>query len=176
MIYERAKFNCRDQKEGESVEQYILALYELVESCEYRELKDKMLKDRIVVGIRDSSLSEHLQMDANLTLDKAKRAVRQKEAIHEQTISLQGDGSKKNLVVVDELSSCHKQKTARSEGKNVSNPASKQCTCCGREKHASADKCPAQKTIYHKCKRKGHYSATYVFIKNSCPSCSRRGY
>ena len=161
VIYERAKFNRRDQKEGESVEQYISAMYKLMESCEYRELKDEMLRDRIVIGIRDSSLYERLQMDANLTLDKAKRAVRQKEAVHEQTISLQGDGSKKNLVVVDEIRGRHKRTTTRSGGKNVSNPASKylQCTHCGREKHASADKCPAQKAICHKCKRKGHYSA-----------------
>ena len=52
VIYERAKFNRRDQKEGESVEQYISALYDLVESCEYGELRDEMLRDRIVVGIR----------------------------------------------------------------------------------------------------------------------------
>ena len=68
VIYERAKFNRRDQKEGESVEQYISAF-----------------------GIRDSSLSKRLQMDANLTLDKAKRALPQKETIHKQTISLQAD-------------------------------------------------------------------------------------
>ena len=55
-----------------------------------------MLRDCIVVGIRDCSLSEHLQMDANLTLDKVKRSVRQKEAIHEQTISLQGDEAEKS--------------------------------------------------------------------------------
>ena len=88
VIYERAKFNHRDQKEGESIEQYISVLYELVESCEYGELRDKMLRDRIVVGIRDFSLFERLQMDANLTLDKAKRTVHQKEAVHKQTMSL----------------------------------------------------------------------------------------
>ena len=34
-IYERAKFNRRDQREGESAEQYITALYEIVKTCEY---------------------------------------------------------------------------------------------------------------------------------------------
>lgn len=53
MIYERAKFNHRDQREGESVEQYISSLYKLVESCKYGELKDETLRDRIVVEIRD---------------------------------------------------------------------------------------------------------------------------
>lgn len=85
----------------------------------------------------------------------------QKEAVHEQTISLQGDGSKQNPVVVDELKGHHKRKTTPSGGKNASNSANKpsQCTRCGREKHASVDKCPAQKATCHKCKRKGHYSS-----------------
>ena len=44
-------------------------------------VKEEMLRDRLVVGIKDiMSLSEKLQTDAELTLDKAKRAVRQKEA------------------------------------------------------------------------------------------------
>ena len=77
----------------------------------------------------------------------------------------------KNLVVVDELRGRHKWKTTCSGGKNVSNPANKylQCTCCGHEKHASADKCPAQKGTCHKCKRKGNYSAM-CFSKTVAPA------
>ena len=52
VIYERARFNKRDQREGETAEQYIQVLYELVESCEYGDLRDEMLRDRLVVGIR----------------------------------------------------------------------------------------------------------------------------
>ena len=135
VIYEQAKFNRRDQKEGESIEQYISALYELVESCEYGELRDEMLRKRIVIGLRDFSLSKCLQMDDNLTLDKAKKTVHQKEAIHEQTMSLQGDGSKQNPVVVDKLKDHHKRKTAPSGGENSSNSGNKptQCTHCGVE-------------------------------------------
>ena len=69
-IYERARFNRRNQLEGESSEQYITALYELVETCEYGGLQQEMLRDRIVVGIRDQALSERLQCDAELTLEK----------------------------------------------------------------------------------------------------------
>ena len=46
-IYERAKFNRRDQREGESSEQYITTLYELIENCEYGTLKQEMLRDRL---------------------------------------------------------------------------------------------------------------------------------
>ena len=88
MIFERARFNRRNQREGEFAEEYITCLYNLVESCEYGELKSEMIHDRLVVGIRDSSLSEHLQTDAALTLEKAKTIVRQREAVQEQKLIL----------------------------------------------------------------------------------------
>ena len=38
IIFERAKFNRRNQLEGESAELYITALYALVETCNYGDL------------------------------------------------------------------------------------------------------------------------------------------
>ena len=58
VIFERARFNRRNQQEEESVEQYITVLYNLVETCEYGAIKDEMLRDQLVVGIADSALSE----------------------------------------------------------------------------------------------------------------------
>ena len=72
VIFEQARFNCHCQAARESVEQFITSLYTLAESCNYGELKDQMIHDRIVMGIHSESQSEQLQMDANLTLDKAK--------------------------------------------------------------------------------------------------------
>ena len=76
-IFERARFNRRNQCEGESAEHYIMALYELAENCDYRDMKSEMIRDRLVVGIRDNALSERLQLDPDLDLEKAKKAVRQ---------------------------------------------------------------------------------------------------
>ena len=50
VIFERARFN-RCNHHGELIEQYITALYHLVDSCEYGALKEEMLWDSIVVGI-----------------------------------------------------------------------------------------------------------------------------
>ena len=61
VIYERARFNRRDQLEGESAEQYITCLYSLIETCEYGTFKEEMLRDRLVVGIRDAAMSQKLQ-------------------------------------------------------------------------------------------------------------------
>ena len=59
-------------------------MYSLAADCEFSELKEQLIQDRIVVGIRDSSLSTKLQMDADLTLEKAKQLVRQQEAVRGQ--------------------------------------------------------------------------------------------
>lgn len=84
VIFERAKFNARKQQPGEPVETFITALYGLVEYCEYRGMRDEMLRDRIVVGILDTKVAEKLQLDAELTLEKAITQVRQSEAIKSQ--------------------------------------------------------------------------------------------
>ncbi|KAL5470742.1 hypothetical protein EMCRGX_G028754 [Ephydatia muelleri] len=49
-----------------------------------------MIRDRIVVGIRDEALSKRLQLDPDLTLEKAKKIVRQQEAVQEQQQVLKG--------------------------------------------------------------------------------------
>ena len=47
VIFNRASFNKRDQRENESSEEYITALYELLETCEYGTLRDEMLWDSL---------------------------------------------------------------------------------------------------------------------------------
>ena len=153
VIFERARFNRRCQLEGESVDEYITSLYTLVESCDYGPLRDEMLRDRIVVGIRDAAMSEKLQLDPELTLEKTKRLVRQKEAVHEQHRELHtgATGASKNVpIVIAEV------KNRRCRERGVQNRRL-QCTRCGLERH-SLDKCPASNATYHKCGRRGHYS------------------
>ena len=81
VIFERARFNMRRQEESESVDTFITALYSLAEHCGYGNLHDEMIRDRIVVGIRNGRLSEKLQLDSRLTLESAVTQVRQAEAV-----------------------------------------------------------------------------------------------
>ena len=166
VIYERARFNRRDQLEGESAEQYITCLYSLIETCEYGTFKEEMLRDRLVVGIRDAAMSQKLQMDAELTLEKAKKAIRQKEAVYEQQRELQGDGSAKDPIVVDEVrhTRWRGQKTKggssyRPQPKRGGTRGSQPCMRCGKTRHPTPDKCPALSATCRKCNRKGHYAS-----------------
>lgn len=49
-IFERAKFNRRHQEEGETADMFITAVHALLERCNVGELKDELIRDRIVVG------------------------------------------------------------------------------------------------------------------------------
>lgn len=65
VIFEKAQFNMRCQQEGESAEAFITAVHKLAEHCSFGALKDELIRDRIVVGIK--------------TLSKAIQKVRQSE-------------------------------------------------------------------------------------------------
>ena len=152
MIFERTRFNCQVQEHEESVEQFITSLYSLSENCQYGELKDEMIHDRMVVGIRNSALSKRLQMDKTLTLDKAKKMVRQREVVKEQQHMLkQGEETSLDFVRSDTRSTrtTSSQRQATRETK---------CTRCGRGPHTKQS-CPAKKATCCRCSRKGHFAA-----------------
>ena len=71
VIFERVKFNSRKQLQDETVDSFITDLFCLAEHCAYGQLHNEMIRDRLVVGLLDASLSEKMQLDAELTLDKA---------------------------------------------------------------------------------------------------------
>ena len=91
VIYERAKFNLRAQGQTESADSFITALYTLAEHCEYGALRDELLRDRIVVGIKNAALSRKMQMERNLDLAKAIDMVRQAEDIERQQKDLKSE-------------------------------------------------------------------------------------
>ena len=90
VIYERAKFNRRKQESGESVDTFITDLYGLAEHCQFGTLHDEIIRDRIVVGLLDQKLSEKLQLDSELTLEKAINSIRQCEAVKKQQPVVRG--------------------------------------------------------------------------------------
>ena len=169
VIFERARFNRRSQQPDESAETFITSLYSLAENCAYGDLRDQMIRDRIVVGIRDSTLSERLQLDPELTLEKAKTLVRQREAVHEQQSILRGGAPKQESTIdfVKRKPSWRgrvPQKTpsrGNQQSPRGSQPAStngNKCMRCGKGPHPRK-LCPAREAVCHTCKKKGHYSS-----------------
>ena len=61
-----------------------IVVFRLAEWCDFKQQHDEMIRDRLVGGVADTSLSKKLQLDPSLTLDKPLAQARQKETVHQQ--------------------------------------------------------------------------------------------
>ena len=120
----------RRQEEGEPVDAFVTDLYSLAEHCDFNDLHDQLIRDRIVVGIRDSKLSEKLQLDSELTLEKAITKVRQSETVHAQQTVLRGDESKESKS--GPIGGVHAQKKHPASTKKAP-PKKSNCSRCGKQ-------------------------------------------
>ena len=68
VIYERFRFNQKAQREGESFDQFLTDLKELANTCQFGQMHDELLRDKIVVGVRDDTLRKQLLQKKELTL------------------------------------------------------------------------------------------------------------
>lgn len=128
-----------------------------------------MIRDRLVVGIKDAKLSEALQLDPDLTLEKTKTKIRQKEAVLEQQKLLNTsipDSSDSNTMTADEIRSSYGRDNFRGCSQGIYNQQrAPECSRCGKEYHQRS-RCPARDAICQKCKKRGHFSSK-CFSKTS---------
>jgi len=71
VTYERYVFNQRTQSPGEAFDVFLADQRRLVKSCEYGDVEDSILHDRIVVGVRDDSIRRKSLQRRNLGLADA---------------------------------------------------------------------------------------------------------
>ena len=161
VVYERAKFNLRKQEEGELVDTFITALYKLAEHCEYGNLREELIRDRIVIGVWDKKLSLKLQMEDGLTLEKAISSARQNEAVKKQQAVVRcedatGTGESVDRVGARKAVSGRKQ-TNDAPPRSTQEKAKATCLRCGKGPPHPIYHCPAKYAVCHKCHKKGHY-------------------
>lgn len=141
VIFERARFNKRNQFKGESMGEYLTTL------CS--ELKDEMLRDRLV-GIGYTRLSENLWTDVDLTLEKAKKKIRHKEAVQEQNLQLQSADQKVMEEVRKPPRPQHRSKGCPNYSMSSHVPRA-QGTTSAHTVDRLSDKCPAKSAECHRC-------------------------
>ena len=142
-------FESRIQEDKESVDQFITNLYSLAENYEFGTMKDELIRDRLVVGIKDIALSERLQTDEALTLDKAKKLVRQREAVKEHQSILKREESNLDYVKSTENKSRTHQRQKKTNSEN-------KCIRCGKHPQTRQN-CPARDSTCYKCGKRGHF-------------------
>ena len=121
VIAERFKFHRRNQREGESIAQYIAELRKLSEHCEFRDYLNQALRDRLVCGLTSEAMQKRLLSEKDLTLAKAQEIAMGMEAAAKEASELQV--SSKGLEV-----------------NSLTSHNSKQCFRCAKKGHACTRK------------------------------------
>ena len=98
--YLRYKFFSYNQSEGQNIDDYVTELKLKSTHCEFGLLKESLIRDRIVAGVRDTRVQERLLREPDLTLDKAMSICRAAEETKKQSEEMQ---SKTSPNQVDQL-------------------------------------------------------------------------
>ncbi|KAK3103001.1 hypothetical protein FSP39_015684 [Pinctada imbricata] len=160
VAYERHIFNKRSQNPGEKIDAYATELRILAKSCEFGELHDSLVRDRIVGGISSDSVRRRLLRESDLTLEKAMEICRAAET---------SDSQMKSFVETkpDQQVDAVRKGGRKSEPKPKSNsgtrPKEINCKQCGRT-HVW-NRCPAYGQICHKCGKPDHFANTCKVAK-----------
>ncbi|XP_026825789.1 uncharacterized protein K02A2.6-like [Ooceraea biroi] len=155
VIFERYKFNSRVQETGETVDSFVTALHSLAETCEYGVLRNDLIRDRIVIGIRDTRASKRLQLINDLTLEKALEIARQAEIQAKEGKTLRHATDEETEVnrVFQKRRNFRKQKSSEDTLRREEQTYGR----CGYPNHTPDRKCPALRSTCRRCKKEGHW-------------------
>ena len=158
LTYERHQFNTRNQNEGESIDSYVTELRILSKSCEFGDLTDSLIKDRLVCGVIKDSVRSRLLRETELTLQKAIDVCRAAETSSQQMKVIQSTSSGANGSNVDFVKKniVKSKSVTNSDNKPAGSTIKQKCGKCGY-KHEPR-KCPAFGKLCHNCKKKNHFS------------------
>lgn len=156
-IAEYHKFHNRQQKEGESVKEYIAELRKMAATCNFGSFLHTALRNQFVCGIRNPSIKNRLLEQRDLTLEKAydiavgMESVRTREEKIAPVNSLTQNTKKKPVVHKSEVDSAKNKKVV--------------CYRCGGNHYAN--KCKLSKVTCNFCKTKGHLKKMCLKLKKS---------
>ncbi|CAI5693955.1 unnamed protein product [Oreochromis niloticus] len=164
---ERHKFNTRNQRPDETIESYVSDLKNKAGSCRFGQLKDELIRDRLVCGINSDNMRKQLLRDSDLTLSKAIEMCQIFEQTDQHTKALATP--KQMAAKVDTLHHTimkkhpHKVKTKAGNERRAAQPEQRlahaitNCNNCGGSHEAKRDKCPAYGQQCHKCQKWNHF-------------------
>ena len=153
---ERFHFNQCNQGPGETIDHYVTKLKQLSLNCEYDELRDSLIRDRIICGISDNVTRERLlrtkELDLKTCVDYCKAAETVKVQAQQITSFSAGESTGVNAV-----STKKGRKYVPSKVKTQAQTCEpkKKCNRCGS--NHDYGKCPAFGKKCLKCGLQGHF-------------------
>lgn len=142
VIYERFKFNNCTQG-SDSFDAFVVKLRSLAKSCDFGQLRDSLIRDRIVCGVTDSTLQKRLLQESELTYEGCIKIGQAYYATKHQMNAM----TKSDESVSYVKTSKHRDVQARV----ISN-----CKYCGGTHQVR--KCPAYGKVCTSCGRQNHFA------------------
>jgi hypothetical protein len=167
--FERYKLWKRNQKDGETIDQWVTDLRHLIKNCEYNcsecectHVEDGILRDKIVFSIEDARVKDRLLREIPLTLSKVLDICRAAEASKQQMLAMAGSKPETASTEINVV-------TKKFQGRQVPlvNPAGprNKCNRCGTT-HPPR-RCPAFGKQCLKCKGWNHFMRECGNFKNN---------
>lgn len=148
LTFNEFRFGSRDQKQGECFNDCLTELRLLAKNCEFGDLEDRLLRSRIILGLRNKSLQERL-ISENPSYSKTIEICRAQELGKEQFKEISEGTEAARAAVIEAIT------TER-----------KRCSHCGYTTHRG-ETCPAEGKTCKKCGGRNHFA-------QACRSSVRR--
>lgn len=156
---ERFKFYTRSKKNNESIEAYIADLKEKAKTCNFGDLTDSLVRDMVILDIKDKHLKKILFQEKSLDLPKLTIMYKQFELSTEKMKEVTKKAAVENSDV--------KPKECNAASADNNKKTKNVCWRCGTSHPLGA--CPAFKVICGNCNEKGHFTQKCL---NKSPSGS----
>ena len=140
-IVQRYKFNTRVRRNDESISTFMAELRTLSEHCEFGNVLDEMIRDRLVCGVNDDQIQRRLLAEPKLDLKRALEIAQGMETAAKDARDLKAEITSKSQHLMNKLHGGQSNEY-------------KDCFCCGG-KHDHA-KCRFKTETYHNCGKIGH--------------------
>ncbi|UYV60109.1 K02A2.6-like [Cordylochernes scorpioides] len=157
-IYRRYIFFTCAQKLNQTFDDFVTEIKSKAEDCEFENIKDSLIRDRIVLGCRDTTLREKYLQNPDLTLSLAINQGQAAEASQKQLRNIEKDS-------IDAIRKNFNEKykpTTSLKNSYTSNPVranfNKLIRCSKCNMAHDFGKCPAYGKECYKCRQPNHFS------------------
>ena len=175
-IVQRHNFNKRIRQPGESIAEYVAALQQLAEHCDYGDSLNDMLRDKLVCDVNHKAIQQNLmaQNPAELTFAKAIELAQRIEIAEKDARRVTRGNSSSPNADTSKQQEVHKMHSYRRRNKiyelhGQRPPVS--CHRCGGPHLAPA--CKFKEDMCYACKKRGHIARvcrSKTFYKGQKPT------
>ena len=151
--YERYKFGCCKQETDEPIDSFLTRLREGVASCEYRGLKDEMIRDRLVLGVASENTRRRLLRERELTLPAAVEICRLAELTEKRMKTMESP-----QVQADSVNAADKQNERRKTQDRRGRDLQFAWKYCGNTHKRGREQCPAYGKTCRVCGVANHFA------------------